>query len=190
MTAYCLTEMIKTIAANYRYTYKDCPEETMQRMMVSWHESLKAYEDEEVLKAFRVCLLKCKAPPTIADVVERVERARDLKRPSKAEIWENLMDAVDKTKRQVFVGHEYGYKPLYWLKNDECKRIFADQPQSVRKWLGFNAFCALAEMSNTALNVERARFMKEIDAISETIREQQQIAMSELLPISEMKRLK
>ena len=188
MTANVLNEIMKMIAANYRYTFKDCPEENMQRMMVSWHESLKDYTDEEVLKAFRICLLKCKQPPTIADFVERIEKARDLKRPSKAEVWEQVLKSVFELKRSVYVP-ERGYRQLYTLKNDECKQIFSGLPLSVKKWLGFDAFCSYAEYSATALNVERARFMKEIDEIRETIREHKQIEMNKLLPLGQFKQI-
>ncbi len=179
MTANALNEMLKTVAATYRYTFKDCPRETMERMAVAWFESLRDYSDEEVHKAFRICLLKCKTPPTIADVAERIEKARDLKRPSKAEIWERLVKAVDKTKKQVF-SELCGFRPLYKYKNDECKKIFGELPESVKKWLGFDAFCAYGELSTTALNVERARFMKEIDEIRETMRDMRQISDGEL----------
>ena len=180
MTANALNEMLKTIAATYRYTFKDCPRETMERMTVAWFESLRDYGDEEVLTAFRICLLKCKTPPTIADVVDKIEKARNLKRPSKAEVWERVIKAVSETKKQVY-SEQWGYRPLYKYKNDECKKIFAGLPPSVKKWLGFDAFCSYGEMNTTSLNVERARFMKEIDEIRETMREQKQIAMSELL---------
>lgn len=188
MTANALNEMMKTIAATYRYTYKDCPEETMQRMMVAWFESLRDYTDEEVLKAFRICLRACKTPPTIADIVEKVEKARDLKRPSKSEIWEQILKAVNETKRQVH-SELYGWRPIYKLKNEECRKIFARLPQSVKKWLGFDAFCAYGEMSGTSLNVERARFMKEIDEIRQTIRDQKQIATNELLSFGRASRV-
>lgn len=180
MTANTLNEILKTVAATYRYTFKDCPRETMERMTVAWFESLRDYEDEEVLKAFRICLRKCKAPPTIADMVEKIEKARDLKRPSKSEVWEIVLKAVSESKRQVYT-ERYGYKPLYWLKNEECKKIFCTLPQSVKKWMGFDAFCSYGEMNVTALGVERSRFMKEIDEIRETLREQRQISMNELL---------
>lgn len=183
MTANTLNEMMKTIAATYRYTYKDCPEEALQRMMVAWFESLKDYTDEEVLKAFRICLMKCKTPPTIADIVEKVEKARDLKRPSKAEIWERLLQAVSDSKKLVFT-EQYGYTALYRLKNNECRGIFGSLPASVKKWLGFEAFCRYGEMNTTSLNAERARFMKEIDEIRETMREMKQISMNELLPLT------
>lgn len=182
MTANTLNEIMATIAATYRYTYKDCPKETMERMMVAWFESLRDYEDEEVLKAFRICLRRCKTPPTIADIVEKIEKARDLKRPSKSEVWERILQAVEKTKKQVY-SEQYGYRPLYRLKNEECRKIFVDLPQSVRKWMGFDAFCSYGDMTATSLNVERSRFMKEIDEIRETIREHKQIAMNELLMI-------
>jgi hypothetical protein len=182
MTAETINEMMKTIAANYRYTYKDCTDDTMQRMMVSWFESLREYTDEEGVKAFRVCLMKCKQPPTIADLVEKIEKARDLKRPSKSEVWESVLLAVNETKKQVFT-EQYGWRPIFELKNEECKKIFSSLPQSVKKWLGFDAFCSYGDMSATSLNVERSRFMKEIDGIRETIREQRQIAMNELLLI-------
>lgn len=182
MTAEMLNEILKTVAATYRYTFKDCPRETMERMTVAWFESLRDYGDEEVLKAFRICLLKCKAPPTIADLVEKIEKARDLKRPSKAEVWERVLKAVDKTKKQVYC-EQWGYRPLYKYKNDECKKIFHELPESVKKWLGFDAFCSYGEMNTTSLNVERARFMKEIDEIRETIREIRQISTNELLMI-------
>ena len=182
MTANVLTDMLATMSATYRWTYKDCPQETMDLMMNAWFESLRDYTDEEVIKAFRICLKKCKTPPTIADIVDKVEKARDLKRPSKAEVWEQLLHAVDKTKKCVYV-EDRGYRTLYQLKNDECKAIFGELPQSVRKWVGFDTFCTYAEKSSTALDVERARFMKEIDEIRETIREYKQIATNELLQI-------
>ena len=150
--------------------------------MNAWFESLRDYTDEEVIKAFRICLKKCKTPPTIADIVEKIEKARDLKRPSKAEVWEQLLQAVDKTKKSVFV-EDRGFRPLYVLKNDECKSIFYTLPKCVRKWLGFDTFCGYAEKTATALDVERARFMKEIDEIRETIREYEQISTNELLKI-------
>lgn len=180
MTANTLNEIMATLAATYRYTFKDCPQETMQRMMVAWFESLKGYTDEEVLKAFRICLLKCKQPPTIADIADKVEKARDLRRPSKSDVWEQVLKAVSETKKQVYT-EQYGWRPLYKLKNDECRNIFTGLPKSVRKWMGFDAFCSYGEMSATSLNVERARFMKEIDEIRETIREYKQIEMNELL---------
>lgn len=180
MTANTLNEIMATLAATYRYTFKDCPQETMQRMMVAWFESLKDYTDEEVLKAFRICLLKCKQPPTIADIADKVEKARDLRRPSKSEVWEQVLKAVSETMKQVYT-EQYGWRPLYKLKNNECRNIFYGLPQSVRKWMGFDAFCSYGEMSATSLNVERARFMKEIDEIRETIREYKQIEMNELL---------
>lgn len=183
MTPQALTEMIKTIAANYRYTYKDCSEDVMQRMLVSWYEALIEYTDEQVQSAFRMCLRKCKTPPSIADVVERIEKAMDLKRPSKSEIWEQLMSAVRETQKYVYV-KEGGMRPMYKLKNKECKDIFASLPASVKKWVGFDTFCSYAEMSATALGVERARFMKEIDDIRETIREVRQISVMEHLLIS------
>ena len=189
MTAKCLTELIKDIAVNYRYTYKDCPEEAMQRMLVSWFEVFVPYTDEEVTRAFKICLSRCKQPPTPADIVEKIEKARDLKRPSKSEIWERLIKAVEKTKYTVYV-KDVGFRQLYSLKNEECRKHFNDLPECVRKWLGFDAFCALAEMSNTALSMERARFMKEIDEIRETIRENRQVTMAELLPLKDTPKLK
>lgn len=180
MTAEALTEMIKTISANYRYTYKDCPEEVMKRMLVSWYEALISYDDEIVKKSFMICLRKCKNPPSIADIVERIEKIQDLKRPSKAEVWERLLKAVDETKKQVHV-KDWGYRPLYKLKNTECKNIFVSLPVSVQKWVGFDCFCSYAEMSASALSMERTRFMKEIDELQETLREVRQISVVEQL---------
>lgn len=184
MTAETINEMTKTIAANYRFTYKDCTDDAMKRMMVSWFECLQDYTDEEGWKAFRICLRKCKNPPTIADIVEKIEKARDLKRPSKSEVWERILKAVAETKKQVY-SNECGWRPMYKLKNEECRKIFSGLPQSVKKWLGFDAFCSYGDMNATALNVERARFMKEIDEIRLAIREDRQMALNDVLMIGE-----
>ena len=183
MTRETIVEIVKRLAATYRLAYMNCPETTMNTILLTWSEALIDYTDEEGMAAFRICVKKCKTPPVPADIVDKIEKARDLKRPSKAEIWERILNAVADSKKQVFVA-DRGYRTLYSLRNDECKAIFNELPQSVRKCLSFEGFCNYAEMSHTALSVERARFMKEIDEIREAVREQKQISTSELMTIN------
>lgn len=167
-----VVKLITRIKANYRYTYRDVTKEEMKLMVKDWHDCLSSYSEEEVEGAFRVALCKCKMPPTIADLMEILTRQAKLKEPIDAEYWTELTIALDAVKKPVCCEGDWREFPLYVLHKDDAEKIYSTLSAPVKRIVDYSTFLDYARESDEELRFERARFLKALPEIRETLREQ------------------
>lgn len=171
MTEQSVWRLIAEIKANYRYTYKGMTDNEMKLMATRWQDCLKAYTDEQVESAFKTALCKLSVPPTIADVIGIISRQERLLEPRDMELWQTLLRAVKETCQSVWCGERIGYRSMWEDKGKGAKEVYKRLPIIIREYCDFDSFCDMGGMTDEELRYERARFLKALPEIRETLRE-------------------
>lgn len=171
-----VVRLVTAMKVNYRYTFRDMTKEEMTLMVETWYDMLSPYTDEEVQGAFRVALCKCKMPPTLADIIGILTRQEELKAPTDAEYWTELMNALEEIKEPVYDEEFYQELPFYVKHKAETEKVYATLSEPVKRIVDFSTFLDYARESAEELRYERARFLKAIPDVRETLREKKIIA--------------
>lgn len=165
-----VVRIIAEIKANYRYTYRDMKDEELRILTERWYDCLKEFTDEQVEQAFRVALCKCSVPPTLADIIGIISRQEGLTEPRDMELWQTLIHAVGETC-QTSWSERKGFQALWEIRGSGAKEIYIRLPIILREYCDFNSFCDMGGMTGEELRYERARFLKAILEIRESLRE-------------------
>lgn len=163
-------KIITEIKANYRYTYKDITDNETNLIISRWYDCLKAYKDEQVLSAFRVAICKLSTPPTVADIIGIISRQERLLEPRDMELWQILVRAVEDSRQMVYV-RDIGYRCMYENRGESARGIYDRLPIVLKEYIDFDSFCDVGGMTDEELRFERARFLKALPEIRETLRE-------------------
>lgn len=170
MTEQSVWRLIAEIKANYRYTYKGMTDKEMKLMATRWSDCLKAYTDEQVESAFKTALCKLSVPPTVADIIGIISRQERLLEPRDMELWQMLIRSVSDTRAMVWV-RDVGYMRMYENRGNGARKIYDRLPIVLKEYVDFDSFCDMGSMTDEELRYERARFLKAIPEVKESLRE-------------------
>lgn len=159
--------MIGLIKANYPYAYKDVEVEDMKMLQETWYRSFAKYPKQVVGAAFQKAIETCKMPPTIADLMERINEFEDANTPTESELWAGLEKAVRQTARVTYFGNQ----PFYdagELVNPQQKlnEIFNCLDPLLKEYIGNPETLKSISRLDT-LDFEKARFLKVLPTIKQ-----------------------
>lgn len=151
---------IKTI---YNYFGKDTD---LELLVNTWDSLLKQYTNDEVDKGVFLALQSCKYAPVPADIIEHIERLRNIKKPCEAELWAAYRKALKEVNYYSY-RLDYNYIDASGLSQGEqarlaIEKIWSGLPQELQIYIGDKSeLIASAKALNVSeASYERSRFSK------------------------------
>lgn len=134
------TTIIKAIGAIktiYSYFGKDTD---IELLVDTWAALLSNYTDEEIDKGVFMALRVCKYAPVPADIIEQIERQREIKNPTESELWALYSRALRDT---MYYANRlnYNYIDASGISQGEqarlaIKKIWQELPQELKIYVG------------------------------------------------------
>lgn len=157
MTRKKAAQCIAAIKSLYSYYAKDTDPEMLVGL---WTGLLAEYEDAEVSFGLSEAMRVCKVPPTPADVISQINKAREAEAPTESELWSVYLKAMRKAYGYVedmkctYV-HEDGRSDRE-IARERLDRLFRDLPVELQTYIG-----------STAVLIEKAKQYAENDSVWE-----------------------
>jgi hypothetical protein len=165
--------MLAIMKANYSYAYKDLDESGTKTLVNTWFVLLSKYPKEMVQASFYKALETCKMPPTIADIIEKINEMIDATQKSDLELWDEFEKSL--RKADAFVS-KFTYTML--LSNGltqgeqarlDTRELYETLPQELREYCpSYAGFMALAT-NQQSWEFEKPRFLKAITDIKKRL---------------------
>lgn len=157
MTRKKAAQCIAAIKSLYSYYAKDADPEILVNL---WTSLLSEYEDAEVSFGLAEAMKVCKVPPTPADVISQIKKAREAEAPTESELWAMYL----KTMRKAY-GYVEDMKCTYIhedgrsdreIARERLDRLFSELPVELQTYIG-----------STAVLIEKAKQYAENDSVWE-----------------------
>ena len=156
--------VIATIKGLYPYYAKDGNIELLAK---TWLLLLQEYSDDIINKALLLCLKENEQPPTPAHIIKKIKGFTA--KPYPTEMWAVLVKNLNKV---------FDLQDKMWYSNsqqrqelkDKCREIYGNLPKEIQIYLGsYSEFIRMANTvdNETALSIEKTRFLKAIPEIQE-----------------------
>ncbi len=183
-----IISMIGIIKANYPSSYKDTTREEFKIIVDLWYDMFKSYDYELVSSAFKKSLLKCKMPPTIADIQEQIDKLLEIGNSCDNEMWEDINSAIKKVVRiDIFNGTEYFTPEGTINPREKIQEIFNSLTDISKIFLGnYQTLWNYINYDEVSLSIEKTKFMKELPKIKEKVKvlkEMKQLVQNDILKI-------
>lgn len=189
MTKKSVVEMITRIKAVYPYTFKNATQEELKLAVDTWQEALSDYPEDLVQYAFKEAIKVCKMPPTIADVIEQIERVQGARDKSDGELWNEYLNLIylakDLTGRFHYAAIENG-KTQGERAREEVQAAFEGADERIKDFIG--SVGNLVDVCKTDdLRQEKERFYWGIKNCRKRVRAKAEIPAVFLETAKEMK---
>ena len=186
-----VVEMITRIKAVYPYTFKNATQEELELAVNTWQEALSSYPDDLVQYAFKEAIKACKMPPTIADVIEQIEKVKSARDKSDGELWNEYLNLIylakDLTGRFHYSAKEEG-KTQGERAREELHAAFEVADERIKDFLG--SVGNLVDVCKTDdLRREKERFYWGIKNSRKRVRAKAEIPAVFLEAAKEVKRI-
>ena len=162
-------DMVGFIKANYSYAYKDVNDDLLKIMMRTWFNSLSKYSKEVVEVAFMKAIEVCKMPPTLADIIQNIKRIENANEPTDTELWQELVDCVDKAKDCIYYYNFYIIESNGKTQSENAKerfnKLWEEMPQILKDYCGNKS--GLVDIAQTDLEFEKNRFLKQLPTLKQ-----------------------
>ncbi len=139
MTKKSVVEMITRIKAVYPYTFKNATQEELELAVDTWQEALSDYPEDLVQYAFKEAIKACKMPPTIADVIEQIEKVQGARDKSDGELWTEYLNLIylakDLAGRFHYTAKEEG-KTQGERAREELQAAFEGADERIKDFIG------------------------------------------------------
>ena len=163
-----IIKILTIIQTNYAQAYKDITKSSLSLMADVWYNSLKIYPKDMILKVVQYTLEKNTYPPTLADIINNLKEIVYLTFPNVNELWNEILQALNSTQKLYYFGEQYivdGVRP-----KDKLQNLFNNLHEICREWLGTpDTLKNMYKLDITALSCEKARFIKEVPRIMESL---------------------
>lgn len=163
-----IIKILTIIQTNYAQAYKDITKSSLSLMADVWYNSLKIYPKDIILKVVQYTLEKNTYPPTLADIINNLKEIVYLSFPNINELWNEILQAVNTTQKLYYFGEQYiidGVRP-----KDKLQVLFNNLHEICREWLATpDTLKNMYKLDTTALSCEKARFIKDIPRIMESL---------------------
>lgn len=162
--------MLTMMKCNYPYAYKDQTEKETTVLVNTWFTILGKYPKEVVQTAFYKCLEVCKVPPTIADLMEHINKFQEATEETDVDLWNELVKTLRKANEITYFGmREHYVHGLLVKPYEELTKLFNGLSPILKEYVG--NMSGLKEMSRyETLDYEKARFLKSMPTIRKRIK--------------------
>lgn len=168
--------MLAIMKANYSYAYKDLDETGTKTLVNTWFLLLNKYPKEIVQASFYKSLETCKMPPTIADIIEKINEMIDATQKSDLELWDEFVKLL--RKASILEGK---FKYTVVLQDGKTQgeqarfssiELYNQLPQELKEYCpSYESFITLAVLMRNPGNIEfeKPRFLKAIGDIKKRL---------------------
>lgn len=165
--------MLAIMKANYSYAYKDLDETGTKTLVNTWFLLLNKYPKEMVQASFYKTLETCKMPPTIADIIEKINEMVDATQKSDLELWDEFEQSL--RKANIFASR-FNYTMLIddGLTQGEqarldAKDLYSKLPAELKEYSpSYENFIRIA-INQQSWEFEKPRFLKAIPDIKKRL---------------------
>ena len=175
-----VTQMVGAIKTLYSYYAKDVNTEQLIQL---WTGLLKAYTDEEASYGLAEAMKVCTMPPTPADVIEHIERRRDLARDTDVLVWDKLRQGLNECYR--LTGYFGDRQPtsdgrtFSDIAHDKVTKLWESLPIEAQRFIGSEQeFIRKSRLDEKSLSIEESRFRKAFPSLRETAKQIERVAIA------------
>ena len=157
-----ILQMVGAIKTLYSYYGKDVAQDQLIQL---WTGLLKDYSDEEASYGLAEAMKVCTMPPTPADVIRHIEKARDLARDTDVIVWDKLRRSLNECYRLTSYFGDFEEladgRTADMLARTKVKQIWEQLPIEAQRFMGSEAeFIRKSRLDDKSQQIEEARFRK------------------------------
>ena len=173
-----IENIIAKIKVNYPFNYKNFTAIDFEILIESWYDDLKDYPKELIFKCFNEAKKVNKISITTADIIEQITKIENAFGENVNTLWQNLLSILPKInnlayKRRFTFVEENG-KTQGENAEIEIRDIYENLTPELKAYCGSaSGLVSLSGLDDEQLQFEKARFLKQINSIKESIKIQQ-----------------
>lgn len=179
ITAADINKYITTIRINFENAYKTQTDEERQILIKSWYAILKDYPKEIVDKAVLQAIKHAEYAPRIGAIVKEIERMREAYEKSDAELWAELRGVFREVEKCAysfrFNAIDSNGKTQGDNARDRVEEIFSGLSPELKEYCrNSRGLIDIAQLPESDLQYEKARFLRVIPTLKERQRTRQE----------------
>lgn len=166
LTKQDVVKMLALVKTAHPYAYKEVDEEALDILVKIWLECLEGYPAELVKYAFKEAIKVCKMPPTIADVIEQIEKVKSARDKSDGELWTEYLKLLHSARdlseqfRYTFVPGG-GDKTQGQIAREELNHLWKIADERIKEYCG-SVDNLISTAKSDDWGYEKSRFLKGI----------------------------
>lgn len=175
-----IIQMVGAIKTLYSYYAKDVNNEQLVQL---WTGLLKDYTDEEASYGLAEAMKVCTMPPTPADVIQHIEKRRDIARDTDVVVWGKLRQGLNECYR--LTGYFGDGQPtsngrtFSEIAHDKVTTLWEELPLEAQRFIGSEQeFIRKSKLDDKALSIEENRFRKQFPTLRETAKHIERTAIA------------
>lgn len=156
-------QMVGAIKTLYSYYAKDVDN---QQLVQLWTGLLKDYSDDEASYGLAEAMKVCTMPPTPADVIQHIEKARDMARDTDVIVWDKLRRSMNECYRLTSYFGDFEEladgRTADMLARAKVNEIWEKLPIEAKRFIGSETeFIRKSKLDDKSVQIEEARFRKQ-----------------------------
>lgn len=174
-------QMIGAIKTLYSYYARDVDS---QQLVQLWAGLLKDYSDEEASYGLAEAMKTCTMPPTPADVIGYIERARDATRDTDVIVWDKLRRALNECYK--LTGYFGDFEELAdgrtadALARAKVTEIWEGLPAEAKRFLGSKSeFIRKSKLDEKSQQIEESRFRKAFHDLRKDVKTEEKLLITQ-----------
>ena len=181
-----IMQLIGMVRVHYPFNYKDFKDNDYIILRDSWYDDLKEYPKELVFKCFNEAKKVNKISVTTADIIEQIEKIKTAFGKSEQQLWAEFRTALEKAGDCVykfkFKMIEDNGKTQGENAQEELQRLYEGLPAELQRYCGnISGLKNLSQLDDEELEFEKARFLKHIGRLKESVKIQNECPQFEKL---------
>lgn len=158
-----IIQMVGAIKTLYSYYAKDVSQDQLVQL---WTGLLKEYTDEEASYGLAEAMKVCTMPPTPADVIQHIEKVRDMARDTDVVVWDKLRRALNETYRLTSYFGDFEEladgRTADTLARNKVKELWEGLPHEAKRFIGSETeFIRKSKLDDKSMQIEESRFRKQ-----------------------------
>lgn len=163
--------MLLIIKADYN-VFGNLSKDEFDIVIKSWYNNLKEYPAEVIAQAFSKVIKTSKTKPTVAHIIEQIEKMEQVNKKSDQELW-NELDKQSLSASFSIEKFDYTYIPIGETKTqgelarEDVAKIYDGLDPLIKEYLGNSKkrFMDIAQMNSDEIQYEMARFFRTMPQI-------------------------
>ena len=167
--------MLLIIKADYN-AFGNLSKDEFDIVIKSWYNNLKEYPAEVIAQAFSKVIKTSKTKPTVAHIIEQINKMEQANSKSDQELWDEL------DKQSLLASHYTNFGDTYvptgetktqgQLAQEKFADVFNRLDPLLKEYLGNSKkrFLEVARMGDKEIQYEQARFFKTIQSVRDRMR--------------------
>ena len=156
-------KIIEIIRVNYDNAYSGLSADETKLLIDFWYDSLKKYPRETVFECLKSAINSCEYAPRLANIIKEIRRIQEANSPTNDVLWAELTGVLGK----VYQISRYLAYPQYSQWTDsELNKAYDGLSEELKLFVvNRSTLVEISEMTEEALQYERARFFKQMPAL-------------------------